>query len=81
MTNQDSFYESNTSVQTSHDSESSDGSGERSLRRILEPLAIGIIGLGFFMIFQPFTITLYTYSYTVMLVGLVLFIVASHLPE
>ena len=53
----------------------------RGLRRIMEPLAIIIMVIGYVMIFQFFTITLYTYSYTIMLVGTLLFIIASHLPE
>ena len=53
----------------------------RSTRRWLEPLAIGIMALGFVMIFQPFTIALYTYSFIVILIGTLTFIVASHLPE
>lgn len=53
----------------------------RSLRGILEPLAICIMVLGYAMIFQPFSIVLYSYSFTVMLVGTVIYIIASHLPE
>lgn len=53
----------------------------RSVRRILEPLAICIMVLGYAMIFQPFSIVLYSYSFTVMLVGTVMYVIASHLPE
>lgn len=53
----------------------------RSVRAVLEPLAIGIMVLGYFLIFQPFSITLYAYSLTVMLLGTVMYIIASHLPE
>ena len=54
---------------------------KRSTRRWFEPLAIGIMVLGFLMIFQPFAIVLYTYSFIVILIGTLSFIVASHLPE
>lgn len=80
MTN-DRLTEPDIGAQTNYDVETGNGSKRRSLRRTLEPLAIAIMLLGFFMIFQPFTIVLYSYSYVVMLVGLVLFMVASHLPE
>jgi len=53
----------------------------QSIRWILEPLAICIMILGYAMIFQPFSIVLYSYSFTVMLVGTVMYIIASHLPE
>ena len=51
------------------------------LRRILEPLAIALMLLGYAMIFQPFVLIVYSYSYTVMLIGTALYIIASHLPE
>jgi hypothetical protein len=54
---------------------------KRSTRHWLEPLAIGIMALGFVMIFQPFALGLYTYSFIVILIGTLTFIVASHLPE
>ena len=53
----------------------------RGLRRILEPLAIALMLLGYAMIFQPFVLIVYSYSYTVMLIGTALYIIASHLPE
>ena len=53
----------------------------RGLRRILEPLAIALMLLGYAMIFQPFALIVFTYSYTVMLIGTALYIIASHLRE
>jgi hypothetical protein len=53
----------------------------RGLRRILEPLAIGLMLLGYVMIFQPFALIVFTYSYTVMLIGTALYMIASHLRE
>ncbi len=50
-------------------------------RRPMEALAIALIGLGFFMLFQPFLLTLYSYSFITMLVGTLMFIVVSKFPE
>ena len=46
----------------------------------LENLATGIIGVGFLMLFQPFALSLYTYSFITMLAGTVMFIVVSKFP-
>jgi hypothetical protein len=54
----------------------------RYLRRgLLENIATVLIGLGFLMLFQPFALTLYTWSFVTMLVGTVMFIVVSKFPE
>lgn len=54
----------------------------RFLRRgLLENLATLIIAAGFFMLFQPFTMILYTYSFVTLLFGTVMFIVVSKFPE
>ncbi len=50
-------------------------------RGLLENIATGIIGIGFLMLFQPFALTLYTWSFVTMLVGTVMFIVVSKFPE
>lgn len=50
-------------------------------RGIMENLATIIIAAGFIMLFQPFTITLYTYSFVTLLFGTVMFIVVSKFPE
>ncbi len=54
----------------------------RLLRRgIMENLATLIIALGFIMLFQPFVMILYTYSFITLLVGTLMFIVVSKFPE
>ncbi|UWR23330.1 hypothetical protein [Sulfitobacter sp. S190] len=46
-----------------------------------EMLATILIGLGVFMLMQPFALWLYTYSFIVTLVGTVMFIIVSHFRE
>lgn len=46
-----------------------------------ELVATLLIGLGVFMLMQPFALALYTWSFLVTLVGTVMFIVVSHFPE
>ena len=53
----------------------------RGVRRILEPLAIALVLLGYVLIFQHFALIVFTYSYTVMLVGTALYNIASHLRQ
>ena len=54
----------------------------RLLRRgLLENIATALIGIGFLMLFQPFALALYTWSFVTMLVGTVMFIVVSKFPE
>ena len=54
----------------------------RWLRRgFLELVACGFIGLGLFMLLQPFALVLYTYSFLTMLTGTVMFMVVSKFPE
>jgi hypothetical protein len=50
-------------------------------RRPMEALAIGLIGVGFFMLCQPFLRELYSYSFVTMLVGTLMFIIVSKFPE
>ncbi len=47
----------------------------------LENTAIGLILLGVFMLVQPFSITLYGWSFVTVLVGVVVFTVVSKFPE
>ncbi len=47
----------------------------------LEGLATAIIGAGFVMLFQPFSMALYTWSFVTLLVGTAMFIVVSKFPE
>ena len=56
------------------------------LRRIFrrgpwENLATVLIALGVIMLMQPFYMVLYTYSFIVILVGTVGFMIVSHFPE
>ena len=54
----------------------------RLLRRgLLENIATAIIGIGFLMLFQPFALTLYTWSFVTMLFGTAMFIIVSKFPE
>ncbi len=50
-------------------------------RKPMEALAIALIGAGFLMLFQPFLLELYSYSFITMLVGTLMFIVVSKFPE
>jgi hypothetical protein len=50
-------------------------------RGLLENFATAIIGIGFLMLFQPFALSLYTYSFITMLLGTAIFIVVSKFPE
>ena len=47
----------------------------------LENAATALIGIGFLMLFQPFALWLYTYSFITMLAGTIMFIVVSKFPE
>ncbi|MDZ7599882.1 MAG: hypothetical protein U1A06_00735 [Hoeflea sp.] len=47
----------------------------------MENLATAVIGLGFLMMFQPFALALYTWSFVTLLAGTVMFIVVSKFPE
>ena len=47
----------------------------------MEALAVLLIGLGFVMLFQPFVLELYSYSFITMLIGTLMFIVVSKFPE
>ena len=50
-------------------------------RELLENIATGIIGIGFLMLFQPFALALYTWSFVTMLFGTAMFIIVSKFPE
>jgi hypothetical protein len=54
----------------------------RWLRRSYwENASMALIGVGIVMLMQPFWIQLYTYSFLVILVGTVGFVITSHFPE
>jgi hypothetical protein len=50
-------------------------------RGLMENVAVGLIALGILMLVQPFSITLYGWSFTVVLVGTLMFTVVSKFPE
>jgi hypothetical protein len=50
-------------------------------RKPMETLAVVLIGAGFLMLFQPFVLELYSYSFITMLVGTLMFIIVSKFPE
>ena len=52
-----------------------------SPRAIAEHVATALITLGVIMLMQPFSLTLYSYSFVTTLAGTLLFIVGSKLPE
>jgi hypothetical protein len=43
--------------------------------------ATALIGLGVFMLMQPFSLWLYTYSFVTILAGTLAFVVVSHFPD
>lgn len=50
-------------------------------RRPLERTAIGLMALGALMMFQPFALVLYSYSFIVFLLGAIMFTIVSHFPD
>ena len=50
-------------------------------RSLMENVAVGLIALGILMLVQPFSITLYGWSFSVVLVGTLMFTVVSKFPE
>ncbi|MAK47657.1 MAG: hypothetical protein CMI24_10550 [Opitutae bacterium] len=51
------------------------------IREIWENVASLIIILGVFMLLQPFSMLLYTYSFSLILGGTLGFVVVSHFPS
>ena len=47
----------------------------------MELLAVVLIALGFLMLFQPFLLQLYSYSFITLLVGTLMFIIVTKFPE
>lgn len=47
----------------------------------LENIATAVIGLGVFMLMQPFSIFLYSHSFKFILFGTLAFVVVSHFPD
>jgi len=50
-------------------------------RGVMENVAVSLIALGVVMLVQPFSITLYGWSFTVVLVGTAMFMIVSKFPE
>ena len=50
-------------------------------RVIWENLSTAIILIGVFMLLQPFPMLLYTYSFIVILIGTIGFVITSHFPD
>ena len=46
-----------------------------------ENIAAALIGAGVIMLMQPLSLTLYSYSFAVILAGTVMFVIVSHFPE
>jgi hypothetical protein len=47
----------------------------------MENIAAFLILAGTFLLMQPFSLTLYSYSFITILIGTAMFIVVSHFPE
>jgi hypothetical protein len=50
-------------------------------RSLMETVAVALIALGILMLVQPFSIALYGWSFTVVLVGTLMFTIVSKFPE
>jgi hypothetical protein len=50
-------------------------------RELWERITTGLIFAGLFMLMQPFSLTLFSYSFTVILAGTIGFAIATKLPE
>ncbi|MFL9896221.1 hypothetical protein [Paraburkholderia sp. RL17-381-BIF-C] len=50
-------------------------------RRYSEGASTVLIGLGMAMLVQPFSLALFTWSFPVILVGALAFVVTSHFPD
>ena len=52
-----------------------------SKRGIWENISTALILIGVFMLMQPFAMWMYTYSFIVILVGTIGFVITSHFPD
>jgi len=50
-------------------------------RGIWENISTALILIGVFMLMQPFAMWMYTYSFIVILVGTIGFLITSHFPD
>ena len=54
----------------------------RIFRRVIwENFSTALILIGVFMLMQPFAMWMYTYSFIVILVGTIGFLITSHFPD
>lgn len=53
----------------------------KGLRSRLQPVGMTLMGIGYFMMFQPFAQVLFSYSFIVILVGTLTFIISNWLPD
>jgi hypothetical protein len=59
-----------------------EGNARRWFRRgPWENLASWLIGAGVVMLMQPLSLSLYSYSFSIILLGTVMFVIVSHFPE
>jgi hypothetical protein len=64
-----------------HGRRDSHGKGRLLRRGPWEDASALVIGLGLFMLMQPIAMDLYTWSFPVILIGTVGFLISSHFPE
>ncbi len=58
------------------------GAARRLFRRgPWENAATALIAAGVFMLMQPFSLTLFSYSFSVILVGTLGYVIVSHFPD
>ena len=53
----------------------------RGPRGTLQPIGMALMGVGYLMMFQPLVQILFTYSFLVVLIGTLTFIVSNYLPD
>lgn len=53
----------------------------RGLRAKIQPVGMLLMGIGYFMMFQSLAQVLFSYSFIVILVGTLTFIISNWLPE
>jgi hypothetical protein len=73
---------SDTTISTASTAKSGSGKPKRLFRRgPWENASTVVIGLGIIMLMQPFSMTLFSYSFTTILVGTIGFVITSHFSE
>jgi len=54
---------------------------QRGPRGKVQPVGMALMAIGYLMMFQPFVQILFTYSFLVILIGTLTFIISNYLPE